>query len=275
VIRLLLSLPILALTLSSSGALAARHDEGTSDQIAARSVMVTRSAGSARLVVSYWDSVGHLDAVTLSGAANLSNETAVLDDHEILASDATYQPLAEHEAVLLGIDGKRWVKTDVHLPFLSDPFIPDLNAFFNLVERARDVRFVRQREEGGTPTRTYSGRLGIDAFLAINPSAVEDSDKSGTTTLIQMREYFADYFAWEDGGQKLQFSVDPQDRLRRVEIVLPMEPVTVEFSDYGVGVDASAPADTQVIGSQEYENLKSNYCSDPTRWKQPRRAPCT
>jgi len=273
VIRLLLALPIVALTLSSSGAIAARHDEGTPDQIAVRSVMVTRSAGSARLAVSYWDSVGHLDAVTLSGAANLSNETAVLDDHMILASDAAYQPLPEHEAVLLGIDGKRWVRTDVHLPFLSDPFIPDLNAFFNLVERARDVRLVRQREEGGTATRTYAGRLGIDAFLAVNPSAFEDSDKSGTT-LVQMREYFADYFAWDDAGQKLTFSVDAQDRLRRVEIDLPMEPVTVEFSDYGVGVDASGPRNAQVIGSQEYENLKSSYCSDPTRWKQPRRAPC-
>jgi hypothetical protein len=230
--------------------------------------MVTRSAGSARLVVSYSDSV------TLIGAANLSNETAVLDDHEILAPDAIYQPLAEREAVLLGIDGKRWVRTDGHLPFLSDPFIPDLNAFFQLVKEAREVRFLGNGEDGGTPTRTYSGRLGSEAFLAVNPPAVEDQERSGKTTLVQMGEYFADYFGWDDGGQQLTFSVDAQDRLRRVEIALPMEPLTVEFSDYGVGVDVSAPPDKQVIGSPVYEKLKSNYCSDPTRWTQPRRAPC-
>lgn len=270
----LLALPILALTLTGCGAVASGNAGETPDQIVARSGEITRSAGSARFVISYSGSE------ILSGAADLRNETAVLNRHDIFAVDSVFHPIPSKEAEVLGIAEKQWVETEwvetaVGQPSLiSDPFISDLNGFFELLERADEVRFLGNGAERGTPVRRYAAKLGEDDFLALLPPTVQEQGKSGKTYDVQMREYFRDYFGWDEGGQSLKLAVDPQGRIRRAHLVLPLEPLTVQFYDYGVAVDVSPPPAKRVIAARDYESLKTEYCSNPIRQIRPRKPPC-
>jgi hypothetical protein len=261
--------PLLLLALTGSG-VAPGPAVSTPDQIVARAGEITRAAGSAHVVISYSGSA------VLSGAVNLSAGTPVLDKptQEIILPSAVYQPIQPHEARLLGIADKRWVRTDVHVPLLGDPFLSDLDAFFGVLKRAREAQFVGDGEDRGTPVRRYSARLGTDAFLAVNPPSLEDWDKAGNSHPVRTAEYFADYFPWADDGQLLVLAVDSAGRIRRADLDLPSERLTVQFDHYGITVDASSPAAEGVVPSTEYESLKSEYCSNPIRSMPPRKPPC-
>jgi hypothetical protein len=235
----------------------------------AQSGQTTRTAGSARLVVSYSGSA------ILSGAANLRNETAVLDDHSIFGADRIFQPLRPQEADALGISEKRWVKTDGHQPLVEDPFIPDLKSFFDLLAAADDVRFLGYGEERGVSVRRYSARLGREAFLNLLPPTMQDfRGKPGTPYEIKTRDYFDNYFGWDKRGEPIELAVDSRGRVRRANLALPSEPLAIQFYDFGVAVNVTPPSAPQVIASEKYERLKSAYCSDPARQERPRKPPC-
>ena len=242
----------------------------TTDGVVARAAAITRASGSAHVVISYSRSA------VLSGHIDLERGTATLDKpaHEILLPSAVYQSIQPQEARLLGIGDKRWVRTDVHETLFGDPFISDLDSFYGVLRRAREVQFIGAGREGGIPVRRYSARLGIDAFLAVNPSSLEDWDKAGNSRPVRTAEYFADYFAWADDGQRLVLALDAAGRIRRADLDLPSEPITVQFARYGTAVDASSPSSEEVIPSTEYESLKSKYCSNPIRSMPPRKPPC-
>lgn len=261
-----LALPALALLMLGSGA---APEQTTGEPPTTRAAKATLAAGSARFVVTLGS---HREA----GVIDLEKETAVLDRGHIYGAHSVYQPIPRREADVLGISGMRWVETATRGTYslVADPFFTGTRSFFKLLARSGSINALGPGEEGGTSVERYSSRLLLEDFLAELPPFERESSKSGDGGWpTSWRDYLDNYYVGQFGGQRVEIAVDPEGRIRLARVALH-ELVTVELYDYGVHVDASAPPASEVISSSAFDQLKSEYCSNPRRQTLPRPYPC-
>ena len=237
---------ILALVLAGCGA-APSPEQAVSDT----GEQATR-AGSARIVVSYDR------AETVSGAFDFVSGTGVVDPSPntqgmIINPDFTYERIPGE----LLIDSSRrpkWLKweTSVMAPMLLDPVVNSAGELFAFFSAANAPAEVGKGEERGEPVTRYAATIDIDRFLATVPAAGR----------ADLREVFLEL--WPESGTEgipVQLALDSDGRLRRADLVTDDgEEMAVEIFDYGVEVDATAPATTDVITWAEYEKLLRKEC---------------
>jgi hypothetical protein len=259
----LLSIPILALAVLGFGGAEHTH----AGNFAAPAAETTLRAGSARFVASFSRSE--------TGVINFRDETAVLDNGAIFGATYLYWPLSSRESAVLGIPAKRWRADKISSGYdlVDDPFLTGTRALLKVIGRAERVREVGPGIERGTPVQRYSAKIPLDAFLSELPPFEKKVTKPGDPGPASWRDYLVNYMGADPSGQNLNLAVDSHGRIRTARLDL-YEPVTVEFYDYGVRVDTSAPPANEVISSIAYEQLKSDYCSSPRRQTLPRPYPC-
>jgi hypothetical protein len=263
----LLTLPLLGVVVIGFGADA---ESAPNESVAARAATATLSAGTARFVVSseYHD----------SGTINLGNDTAVSDRGWIFGTHGCYLPLARREAVVLGIDDKRWLEQPgCRYELVDEPFLTGTRTLFDVVAQAERVHTLGRGIEGGVPVDRYAAKVPLQAFVAVHPRFERETPPAGKpmddTGPTSWRDFLVNYRGAEPAGQSLNFAVDSQGRIRSLTLDLD-EPVTVKLYDYGVSVDVSAPRANSVVTSSAYGRLKSQFCSDPRRQTLPRPYPC-
>jgi hypothetical protein len=209
-------------------------------------------AGSARIVVSY----EHEE--TVKGAFDFAAGTGVLDPSEtaqrtILNPDFVYEQISD-ELLIESSRRPKWLKweSSVMAPMLLDPFADSPTELFAFFSAASAPSEIGEGEERGEPVTRYAATIDIERFLVTVPADVR----------ADMREAFLDY--WPESateGVPAQLALDSDGRLRRADVVsYDGEEIVVEIFDYGVEVDATAPAKTEVITWAEYEKLLRKEC---------------
>jgi hypothetical protein len=214
----------------------------------------TSDAKTARIEVAF-------DAAPVTrGAFDLTEGTGTFEgDGEsarmIYAKNAVYELVSSQ--LTIAVPGqKRWLKSprSEYVPLLLDPFADtpaDLLAFLDVAGEAQPVG---TGEERGEQVKRYSAILDLNAFLASLPAQEQ----------AEMREYFDEYWLeWDTSGVPLLLALDSEGRFRRADLVLADgEELTIEFFDYGVEVDASAPPENEVLSWAEYEKLLRKECEE-------------
>jgi hypothetical protein len=241
----------------------------------ARSAETTLAAGTARFAVSYSGSVPYAGA----GVVNLGDETAVVNRGDIYLEGSLFHPIPRREAEILGIADKHWVKTRTSAGFqlVFDPFLEGTRTVFEVLRQAEHVQTLRSGMERGIHVQRYAARVPLEVLLAALSPFVKETpprgrpiDDPGPTS---WRDYLVNYVGADEAGQHVNVAVDSMGRIRSVRLDLA-EPVRVELYEYGVRVDATAPSPSEVISSSAYEQLKTDYCGEPTRQTLPRPYPC-
>jgi hypothetical protein len=237
---------VLALVLAGCGA-APSPEQAVSDT----GEHATR-AGSARIVVSYDR------AETVSGAFDFVSGTGVVDPSPntqgtIINPDFTYERIPGE----LLIDSSRrpkWLKWEasVMAPMLLDPFVNSAAELFAFFSAATAPAEVGEAEERGEPVTRYAATIDIERVLATLPAEERGDRRAAMLDL------------WPESateGIPAELALDSDGRLRRADLVTyDGEEMVVEVFDYGVEVDATAPAEMDVITWAEYEKLLRKEC---------------
>jgi hypothetical protein len=214
----------------------------------------TAEAGSARIVVSY-------DGVEMVGGAfDFANGSGVLEANEttrrtIITVDFVYE-LIPDDVLIQSSRRPKWLKWELSAmpPMLLEPFASSTRELFSFFSAANAPEEVGEGEERGEPVTRYAATIDIERFLATVPPDVR----------ADMRDAFLDYWPESDTeGVPVQLALDSDGRLRRADLVsYDGEEIVVEIFDYGIEVDATAPAKTDVITWAEYEKLLRRECEE-------------
>jgi hypothetical protein len=212
-----------------------------------------RDAASSRFTASFVD---RGEPFTVIGAIDYEQGTAIIGEAgtepNIITPEATFELLTG-----LGYDpdetgGRRWLKSDpisvsdelapVFAPFADSP--SELLGFIHAIGHIETVKSETVQRNG---LIRYRARLDLDRVL----NAFPEAGPSVRESLVR---------CWPDSktAGPVDFAVDTSGRLRVVNTTFsckrPIE-LTIEFFDYGLGVDAKAPPTDEVMTHEELDRL--------------------
>jgi hypothetical protein len=183
----------------------------------------------------YEEGLARLTYTGTSGGERESGELRVVD--------GTFYARARDLGLGALPDDKTWISFTVSedetsgsldslvFPF---PFIDPSELLATFQEVGGEVKSLGDRDVRGVPTEGYELELDLAKLVEAAPAKYRETLRS---ELDRRAEKTLPVEVW----------IDDADRARRVAVEVEGDPVTVDFFDFGVGVDVQAPPAAQVL----------------------------
>jgi hypothetical protein len=212
----------------------------------------TSNGGSSRIELQMM--VGKEPAWTIAGVYDYVHGVGRFNDvegYEVLyTGDAIYTAVPRFAPT----KGKRWLKLPASEDGLLSPFARNPAALLGFLRGASDVETIASDQVRGVNVTHDRARLNFERAAGEMP-AKDRTDIRGI-----FREYWPD-----QKSASIDFWVDSEDRLRRVQVELPENDgtatqMTVDFFDYGIPVDVKAPPADETLTEEEFGKLMLEDC---------------
>ena len=250
------ALLVFAVLVLASGCGTAPASEPDVRDIAAKS-----GADSSRIVIAYGGKeyfTGEWDFRKDVGVFSFG-QSEKTDWDQIVTAEATYSRVGRAPGQS-GPTGKTWMKweaDDTKLHAFGGSlfgFLPsDPGQLLALLTATSSVQEVGKGEERGIAVRRY--RAELDVPQALGRIAVDQREL--------VRAMLRQYELGSEGSIPLEFALDGDDRLSRVDLDVPEgERISLEFFDYGLDVSPKAPPADEVMSPDEAARFFSDSCPE-------------